>query len=123
LIYPNLTNKLEKMYGHLPVPLSRIYYITIDGMETLLSVCAQKNISLNEFIDRCSSVDSGGQRKANIDMHIFEIMPEGVKDMEKLREIGDYLFEDVFKVISESGKIWEGKVEQYMSMLSYVLDN
>lgn len=121
LIYGTLSHELTEKYGGLPVPLSRVYYITIDGLEHLLGLCKKKNISLNAFIDYCSGCDSSfKEKRASIDMHMSEILPEGVEDMEHIKNVGDMLFQDITDVIGDGSKIWQGKVEEYISMLNFL---
>jgi len=121
LIYETLSSELSEEYGWVPIPLNRIYYITIDGLEHLLGVCKKKNVSLNDFIDYCSECDSSFKSKrASIDMHMDDFLPEGVEDINKIKSVGDMLFQDITDVIGEGSKIWQGKVEAYISMLDYL---
>jgi len=121
LIYESLSSELTEKYGTLPVPLSRVYYITIDVLEHLLGVCKKKNISLNAFIDYCSGCDSSfKEKRASIEMHMSEILPEGVEDIENIKNVGDMLFRDITNVIGDGSKIWQGKVEEYILMLNYL---
>lgn len=121
LIYESLSSELTEKYGGLPVPLSRVYYITIDGLEHLLGICKKKNISLNAFIDYCSGCDSSFKgKKASIDMHMSEILPEGIEDIEIIKDVSNMLFQNITDVIGDGSKIWKGKVEEYISMLNYL---
>lgn len=121
LIYKSLSSELTEKYGDLPVPLSRVYYITIDGLEHLLGLCKKKNISINALIDYCSECDSSFERKrASIEMHMNEILPEGVEDMENIKSVGNMLFQGVPDVMGDGSKIWQGKVEEYILMLDYL---
>lgn len=121
LIYESLSSELTEKYGALPVPLERVYYITIDGLEHLLGLCTKKNISINAFIDYCSGCDSSSKRKkASINMHMSEVLPEGVEDIEEIKNAGNMLFQHIPDVIGDGSKIWRGKVEEYISMLDYL---
>jgi len=121
LIYQSLSEELIQEYGVIPIPLSRVYYITIDGLEHLLGMCREKNVSINQFIDYCSECDSSFKtKKASIDMHMTDFLPEGVQDIKKIKDAGDLLFRNITDVIGDGSKIWQGKVEEYMKMLNYL---
>ncbi|MDE8557318.1 GapS1 family protein [Pantoea vagans] len=121
LIYPSLSEELIKEYGSVPIPVSRVYYITIDGLEHLLGMCRTKNTSINQFIDYCSESDSSYKtKKASIDMHMTDFLPEGVQDIKKIKDVGDVLFRNITDVIGDGSKIWQGKVDEYMKMLNYL---
>ncbi|MGD8204989.1 GapS1 family protein [Pantoea sp. FN0305] len=106
LIYKSLSSEITIKYGVLPIPLSRVYYITIDSLEHLLGVCKKKNISLNAFIDYCSECDSSFKSKrASIDMHMSDIYSEGVEDIQKIKDVKDVLLQETTNIIGGGGKI------------------
>lgn len=121
LIKPTLSDEITEKYGSLPVDLKRVYYITIDELENLLGICKHQTLTVNSFITRCAKKDSSPlTKKANIAMHMHDVMPEGVKDIEKIKGVGDLLFKQVEGSITNVSKAWDGRTEEYMSILNYM---
>lgn len=122
MIQPGLFERIRLDNGGVLVDPKRIYYITIDEFEHLLGICREKSISINHFIDHCVNNDSSpSTRKASISMHMSEIQPEGVKDLDSIRQAADKMTDDVFEVIKDSSSIWSGRVEEYMAIKDYIL--
>ncbi len=122
LIDPCLEMEIVRLYGGVPIPLSNIYYITIDSFEHLLGMCKMKGVSLNEFIVMCAEKDKNPSTKmASIDLHMANFMPEGVRDTKEISEVANFLFENVESVIRSGAAIWNGKAEAYMKIHNYIV--
>jgi len=122
LIYPDLEMEIVHLYGEVPVPISNIYYITIDAFERLLGICKMKGISLNEFIMMCAEKDKNPSTKmASINFHMANFMPEGVKDTKEISEVANLLFDDIGDVIESNNTIWDNKVETYVEIYNYIV--
>ncbi|PMQ16931.1 hypothetical protein [Janthinobacterium sp. AD80] len=71
LIYPELSDTLIKKFGHIPIPLNNIYYITIDDLEMLIEMESQKKHSINEILKSSVIKDSKPETQCMLfSMHI-----------------------------------------------------
>lgn len=122
LIYPELFAEVKVKCNGININPERIYYITIDEFEYLVTLCKEKNISINSVISHCCKSDSELQnKKFNIMMHVAELAPEGIKDDELIANARGELMDEIIETIKKGNSIWSGKVGAYIKIRDYLL--
>lgn len=114
-IQPNIFENLRKELQNLPIPESRIYFITIDEFEILIDICRVNNYTITEIIDRSSDSDSNLMtQKMNFQMHLSELLPEEYPIREDVCEVYDILLSEFKECMNQTSKIWGGKLDEFM---------
>ncbi|ELY3969421.1 hypothetical protein SNN58_004585 [Cronobacter dublinensis] len=122
LIHPNLEDEIVSNLGEVYIPLDRIYYMTIDEFEYLLSGCRAYDLTINQFMDVCSRKDSQLEtKKANVSLHMSEIFVNGVADLDTIISAQEEMINEITNVIMEGCSVWGGKLEEYINIKNYIL--
>ncbi|WP_224652854.1 hypothetical protein [Pectobacterium versatile] len=123
-IYIDLDCDVIEAAGKMLIRAERIYYLTIDEFEFLLTACKEKHVTINDFMDYCVENDSkASTMKFKINMHFKEFFKvESVSRYELLSEHGQKVLDEVIDNLSKEKGFWNGRVEEYTRGMQYLLN-
>lgn len=106
-------------YGYVPIPLERIYYLTIHDFERILSNVRLKNQEISSMLEKAVQADKKAEtNKLLFSMHVDEF--HGQND-EELISAAEEEFTKVLEVVEHNQSYWNGKAQQYLRRRSELI--
>ncbi|WP_139174518.1 GapS1 family protein [Janthinobacterium lividum] len=113
LIYPDLSKEIIEKFGHIPIPIKNIYYITIDDLEMLVAIESQKKYSICEILRDAVILDEKPETSCMLfSMHIEKCGGPNLNN--DMRDRCKYDFDEGMNFILENSKYWNGKIYEFM---------
>ncbi|BDY05970.1 hypothetical protein [Ferrimonas sp. YFM] len=121
VIDSEIEQKVIDEVGSVEVPISRVYYLSIDEFEMLLEVCKSESLSLSEIIDVVEGLDQElGKRKSFFSQYLENIASEKTGQNEKISRERDLLFDRMIQALQMSIYAWNGNVIEFLKLHSFV---
>lgn len=119
--FEEFESEIVKWCGEISIPLSRVYYITIDELELLVSVCNSSGKTMGEVISECEVRDRDKKKsKMNFHLHLLEYSSLPMDKFEELSKAGSEIFDSFQGAFESRTKFWNMNVGYFLQCYNEV---